>query len=44
MTQCLLEDYRLVVERRFACPSDPESYASEAYVIGRATHTRQVKE
>jgi hypothetical protein len=23
----LLEDYRLIVERRFACPNDPESYA-----------------
>jgi hypothetical protein len=23
----LLEDYRLVVERRFACPNDTESYA-----------------
>jgi hypothetical protein len=24
----LLEDYRLIVERRFACPNDPDSYAS----------------
>jgi hypothetical protein len=23
----VLEDYRLIVERRFASPSDPESYA-----------------
>jgi hypothetical protein len=23
----LLEDYRLIVERRFACPNDSESYA-----------------
>jgi hypothetical protein len=23
----LLEDYRHIMERQFACPSDPESYA-----------------
>jgi hypothetical protein len=23
----LLEDYRLIVDRRFALPNDPESYA-----------------
>jgi hypothetical protein len=25
--QFLFEDYRLIVERRVACPNDPDSYA-----------------
>jgi hypothetical protein len=27
MIYIFLEDYRLIVERRFALPNDPESYA-----------------
>jgi hypothetical protein len=34
----LLQDYRLIVEGRFARPNDPESYAPV-----RATHASQVK-
>jgi hypothetical protein len=39
--EVLLEDYRLIVERRSASSNESESYAGGS--AGRATHVRQVR-
>lgn len=39
----LLQDYRLIVVGRFACPIDLESYAGGTYAPLTAAHATQVK-
>jgi hypothetical protein len=40
----LLEDYHLIVERRFTRPMTPRTMLVGAYAPGRDIHAKQVKE